>query len=341
MTDTPPLDLSEPAEDHELEQFLTSKLAKAPLRAEALERVRTNVTGAWLEAPALTRVTPPQETGRVWRRWVGLAVAASMVAGVLTLVALRPASEREQFGTVAQSTGGGLEIQGAFLHKRRLRVGEAVQVGDAVLSRGAALVELARGGTLRVAPGSAVVVVTASELALKHGLIYVDKPPGLSDFGRLHVTTRAGLVEHVGTEFELRSDDQVLRIRVREGQVRFFGATGAQIANAGTELNALSGGRVTMRRVPTFGRAWDWTTALAPDFAVEGRPLIEFLQWASRELGCTLDFADARARDSASSTILHGSIQGQTPADALTNILASTSLSFELTEGSLRIRSDR
>jgi len=341
MTDKPPLDSPRSVNDPELERLLTSQLARAPLSAEALERLHTSVSQAWRETPALTRVSPPHGTVGGWKRWAGLAAAASVVATVLTLLALRPAVEREQFGIVARSTDGGLEVRGTFFRRHRVRVGEAIQVGDAVESRGSALVELGHGGTLRVAPASAMIVVTASELALKHGLIYVDKPPGLTEFARLHVSTRAGLVEHVGTEFELKSDDQVVRIRVREGQVRFFGASGAQTANAGTELSALSGGRLVTRPVPSFGRAWEWTTALAPEFAIEGRPLIEFLQWASRELGCTLDFADARARDTASSTILHGSIQGEIPGDALANILASTTLSFELAEGSLRIRSSR
>ena len=341
MTDTPPLDLPEAATDVGLEQLLTSSLATAPLSDEALERVRTAVAHAWQAVPAPMRSVPIGRDVRQWGRWVGLAVAASLVAATVSLIALGPVGEREQFGSVARSTGGGLEIGESFFRHHRLQVGEAVQVGDAVSARGSALVVLARGGTLRVAPGSAVAVVTAAELALKHGVIYVDKPLGLADFGRLHVMTRAGLVEHVGTEFELKSDNQVVRIRVREGQVRFFGASGARVADAGTELLSSSEGRVMTRPVSTFGREWQWTTALAPEFAVEGRSLIDFLQWVSRELGCTLAFTDAHARESASSTILHGSVQGETPSEALENIMASTSLTFELADGTLRIRSGR
>lgn len=341
MTDTPPLNHPEPTTDAELEQLLTSRLVALPLSSQALERVRIAVGQAWQTAPAPRGSVRIQRGVWVWARWVGLAVAASMVAATLALITLRPAVEREQFGSLARDTGGGLEISKGLFRYHRLHVGEAVQVGDTVSARGSALVVLARGGTLRVGPGSVIAVVTASELTLKHGVIYVDKPLGLAEFGRLHVMTRAGLVEHVGTEFELKSDYQVVRIRVREGQVRYFGASGARLADAGTELLASSEGRVTSQPVSTFGPDWEWTTALAPEFAIEGRPLGEFLQWVSRELGRTVTFADARARESASSIILHGSIQDETPSEALANILATTSLAFELADGTVRIRSGK
>jgi ferric-dicitrate binding protein FerR (iron transport regulator) len=179
-----------------------------------------------------------------------------------------------------------------------------------------------------------------SHLALARGGIYLDKPPGIAEPLPLQVVTRVGLVEHLGTEFELVSNDQSVRIRVREGQVRFSGATGVIVANAGTELLALSEGQITKRAVQIFGRDWQWTAALAPDFAVEGRTLDDYLQWISRELGRHLEYSDAAVRDSAHRTVLHGTIHSRATLDALADVLSSTTLTYELVGGAIRVHSD-
>jgi ferric-dicitrate binding protein FerR (iron transport regulator) len=186
-----------------------------------------------------------------------------------------------------------------------------------------------------------VAVEAASQLSLERGKVYVDKPVEVTASHPLRVATRVGLVEHSGTEFEVLSDDRVVRIRVREGQVRFSGATGVLIATVGTELLASSAGGVTQRPVPTFGLDWQWTAALAPGFAVEGRLLSDYLQWISRELGRPLVYANAQAHESAKRTILHGSVHSEATLDALAEVLSSTSLTYELVEGAIRVHSTR
>jgi ferric-dicitrate binding protein FerR (iron transport regulator) len=73
-------------------------------------------------------------------------------------------------------------------------------------------------------------------------MLYVDVPPGATTSGQLSVMTRVGIIEHVGTEFEVVSTDQTVRIRVREGLIRLLGSVGAVTAPAGTELLARAGG---------------------------------------------------------------------------------------------------
>jgi ferric-dicitrate binding protein FerR (iron transport regulator) len=338
MSDTrdPNPDASETA----MEQILVKHLATNPLDAEALNRMRAAVQDAW---EATSRPTAPPGTRlsvRHWVSWAGIALAACVLAAVIGLFVVgQPADEREMIGSLARAPDGTIEVDERFFRHRTLAVGDAVRVGDNFTARGAALILLTQGGTLRVAEGSAVGVATASELQLKRGTIYVDKPAGLPNAGRLRVATRVGLVEHVGTEFEVFSDDQIVRIRVREGQVRFSGAIGVQLAPAGTELVATSDGQVTRQPVPTYGRDWQWTVALAPEFAVEGRSLDDYLRWISRELGRTVVFADARARESAQRTILHGPVRSPATLDALAEILSSTSLTYELGDGVIRVHS--
>jgi hypothetical protein len=323
----------------ELEQVLVSQLATQPLGPEALERVHAAVAEEWAVIWAPVPAAGSGRSAWSWGRWVSLATAAGLVAAAIGFFALKPVSVPAMIGTVARTSDGDIEVAEGFFRHRSLAVGEALRVGDTLRARGSALVVLAAGGTLRLAAEARIAVDGDSHLTLEHGRIYVDMPAGATDLRPLRIATRVGLIEHLGTEFEIVSDDGLVRIRVREGQVRFSGATGVVVASAGTELMASSGGQVTERAVQTFGRDWQWAAALAPDFAVEGRSLGDYLQWISRELGRPLVFANAQARESAHRTILHGTVHSQATLDALADVLSSTSLTYELVDGAIRVHS--
>jgi hypothetical protein len=176
-------------------------------------------------------------------------------------------------------------------------------------------------------------------LSLPLGLIYVDIPRELSNVKRLRVATTAGAVEHVGTAFEIMSDDRSVRVRVREGSIRFLGKTDTIFASAGTELLAAPGKTISRRSIDTYGSEWLWMSALPPDYEIEGKSLIGFLSWVSRELGRPLDFADANARQIADRTILHGSVRGQAPLQAMSKVLLTASLSYEIRGDAILVRS--
>lgn len=338
MSDTP--QPKREASDAEIEQLLVSNLSTPPLSPEATERVRAAVSQAWeaTTSPAQTHET--RGHARHWGRWLGLT-ATSLVAIAFIFFAIKPVAEQDVIGSLARTSDGGIERTQGLIWHHALKVGDPLRVGETLTARSPALVALAEGGTLRLAGNSVIAVEAASQLSLEHGKLYVDKPVGVIASHPLRVATRVGLVEPLGTEFEVLSNDQVVRIRVREGQVRFSGATGVLVATVGTELLASSGGQVTQRPVPTFGNDWQWTAALAPDFAVEGRSLSDYLQWISRELGRPLVYANAQARESAQRTILHGSVRSEATLDALAEVLSSTSLTYELADGAIGVHFTR
>ncbi len=326
-----------------VEEVLTSGLATRPSNTEALERMHTAVARAWKTASSQTasqaRIESPRAVRR-WALWGGLAVAASLFALAVTLFAVGPAADRQVVGSLAHSIDGGIDVTHGFFHHRSLAAGDTLRVGDTLNVHGPVLVMLAQGGTLRAAADTIMTVASDRQITLEHGLIYLDKPPGHSDARPMRIATRTGLIEHLGTEFEVKSDDQAVRIRVREGQVRFFGASGTLVANAGTELLTSNEGAVAQRPVQTYGRDWLWIAALTPNFIVEGRSLMDYLEWVSRELGRPLVFANDQARESARRTILHGSAQNQASLDALGDVLSTTTLSYELAEGVIRVHSN-
>jgi hypothetical protein len=334
MTEPQPFDPRDDS-DAAVERRLTDGLRTSPLDERVRERLRAAVEGAWRAATRSPDLRPIRYRRWKWAAAVGLA---SVAAATLTLLP-RPVDEPAIVGSLSRLDGGGVDRRFSFFRHRLLKLGDPLRAGDTVTAHGPALVALAHGGTLRIAANTVIEVTSAAEIGLARGMIYLDEPAPAVPAGGLNVATRVGVVEHLGTEFEVLSDSQAVRIRVREGRVRLLGASGAVEADAGTELLARPNGPVIKRTVFTYGLEWMWAAALAPDYEIEGRPLVDFLAWASRELGRGVEFSDAHAREVAERTILHGSILGHAPLEALSNVLATTSLTYELRGDTIRIRS--
>jgi ferric-dicitrate binding protein FerR (iron transport regulator) len=335
MTNSTPADPN-PEPDPGLDELLRKALQTAPLDAPALERIRAATAREWLAATDRVRVPAV----RIRRSWMLALAAAASIAGVTVIgVVTRSVAEPAVVGTLSRLPDGAIEARWALVRLRSLHVGDALRVGDTLTAHGPALVSLNGGGTLRIAAGAVVQVSGKTLLSLQQGLVYVDTPPVSSAGGDLRLKTRAGLIEHLGTEFEVLSNDELVRIRVREGKIRLTDTSGAIIAEQGTELLAGSGGSVSRRTVDTFGPEWSWVMSLAPAFDTDGRALVEFLQWVSRELGRRLEFADPHAQQVAERTVLHGSVRGDNLLGSLANVLETTSLTYEIQAGVIRVHS--
>jgi len=320
-----------------VEKILSGALMKSPPEFHFRERLRNAVMREW--RAALSESRPARSAMRRW--WIGIAAAAGLAAVTLAALLSIPVGESALFGSIARLNDGGIELRSGWFRYHTLQVGDVLRVGERLTVHGSALVTLSGGGTLRIGAGSNLYIAKATELSFERGLIYLDMPPGLTPSNPLRVATVAGIVEHLGTQYEVMSDARAVRIRVREGRVRFSGTSGVVDAAAGTELLTMPDAPISRQGIPTYGRDWLWTTALAPDYDIEGRSLMGFLQWASRELGRPLDFADTHSRDVAGRTILHGSVRGQEPLDALGNVLATTTLTYELRGATIWVHSAR
>jgi hypothetical protein len=312
---------------------LSDALRTPGLSDADLERIRTAVAREWRAAGAVAG----DRALNVRLRWIAFAAAAALGAATVVLLMTRNPDQTIAIGSLSKANDGGLEVDTGLFRHRILEARGALRAGDRLTARGAALITLARGGSLRVAAGTQLELTTPAKVSLERGLIYLEIPPG-APANPVRITTRNGTIEHVGTEFEVMSDDRAVRIRVREGRIRFHIQSTMVVADAGTELLATSGNAVSSRPIDTYGRDWLWTTTLAPDYEIEGQPLIGFLQWVGRELGRRVDFDGSRTRQVAERTVLHGSIRGQPPLDALSNVLATTTLAYELRGDRIWIR---
>ncbi|MDB6088013.1 MAG: hypothetical protein JWN85_797 [Gammaproteobacteria bacterium] len=320
--------------DAEVDSALTDALRTRPMDPRALARMREAVAHEW-RASVATEHRPLRS-----RRWLWTSLAAAVAISTLTLGWFAwPVTAPVSFGSIARSETGDVEVRSALVLHHALHAGDVLRTGDKFTAQGPTLVALSSGGTLRIAGNSVVEITSATEIRLERGMIYVDKPPALGGSGRLRVLTQAGLLEHLGTAFEVLSEGQKVRVRVREGRIRMHTGSSDVVADAGTELLATPDREVSQHPIPTYGGDWLWVAALTPDYDIEGQALLGYLQWVTRELGQRLEFADAHAREVAERTILHGTVRGRAPLDSLANVLATTTLAYELRGDTIWIQS--
>lgn len=326
-----PADPSPPHEDEDaVERSLEQGLRQAPLTDAAYARIHATVASEW-------RVLHPPKTRWSAPRWAAMAAGLAAVV-IVAVVALRSSQRPETLGVIARIEGDGLVLRHAMLPDRKLAVGAVLHSPEVFTAGGSVLIELKEGGTLRVARGTRLEVVAGGAVAVEEGEAYADLPPGATRASAFVVRTPFGLVEHLGTQFDVAVNND-LRIRVREGRVRLRRDSETETVAAGTELFVPRTGPTTQHAIATHGPEWSWVEALEPDYVIENRALIEFLQWAARETGRRLSFADDHAREVAEQTRLHGSISGLSPGEALETVLTTTSLRYEFEDGVVKVSS--
>jgi len=231
---------SDPASSED--ELLTAAFRTPALSEDALERVRAAVEDEWRATTTVGAAVGRQRTAPSSRlQWFALAAAVVAAVGVASWIARPPAQTAAALGSVSRTDEGALSVLSAHFSRRNLTQGGELRAGDRVTARGPALVALARGGTLRISAKSKLAVISPSEISLERGLIYLDMPAGTGAGSPLRIITNAGAIEHVGTEFEVLSDDEAVRVRVREGRIRFVGRSDTVVADAGTELLAAHG----------------------------------------------------------------------------------------------------
>ncbi len=272
------------------------------------------------------------------RRNTVLAMAASIVAAVvgLWLVASQSGSAGGPVGTMAVALND-VRVRGGWLQGWKpagagleLKAGQSLETG----SDGRAGLSLPGIASARLDHDTRVRLAAADRIVIERGTLYVDAGPRGQGSARFLVETPAGVVRHLGTQYEVRIDGAAVRLRVREGRVEWRSRAGAVVqGEAGEQLLIAASGDVERRPAPRYGETWEWLASTAPAIDIDGRPLAEFLAWAGRELGCEVVFATPALRQEASSIVVHGSVAGLAPRQALDAVLATTSVHGSLDQG--------
>lgn len=324
-----------PGDDLE-ERALRESLEVHALSPEALARIRRATEAEWR-----AHLVEP-----VRGRWLAPAAAASIAVLAISLAwiflvrgAVMPG---EFFASLEIAHQPGVVERLPLWRDAVLKEGAEIRAGQKLRAGGAAVMALPGDGTrangnLRVAPGTALEVISSDAVRLERGELYVDIPPGAGTRHRFVAITDAGEFRHVGTQFALSVQNGTTRLRVREGSVRWQAADGESFVEAGTEVVIDARHGVTRRTLDTSGTQWSWVESLAPGMDIEGRPLVEFLDWIARETGRKLVITDEAARAQVAAIRMHGNVRGLAPLQALEAVMASTTLRFDLPAGAIRV----
>jgi len=266
--------------------------------------------------------------------WLGAAAAAGVLLAASLALRGRPGPP-EPAGTLEVRVGEVLVKGNRAGLPGALTSGTIVETGG----HGRAALRLA-SASVRLDVGSAVRVDSAHELTLQRGAVYVDSGRTLPGSNPIEISTALGSVRHIGTQFEVRYFTAgALRVRVREGTVLVDRAGDTYETRAGDELT-LRGGEVRHSPVPAHGPVWDWVQRTAPPLAIEGLPLAVFLDWVSRETGRLWMFSDPALAQATQDVILHGSIEGLTPEEALSIVLPGCGFRYRRAAEALLLERD-
>jgi ferric-dicitrate binding protein FerR (iron transport regulator) len=309
--------------DEDIARVLKAAGPREHAPAEVERAVREHLRGEWREIVA-------ERQGRR-RRWTGFALAASVAVAAVSawLLAAQPQGAAEPVATMAVALDD-VRVRGSWWDGwevatagRTLKAGESIETG----ANGRAALSLPGIASARLDHDTRVRLASADRILIDRGALYVDAGVESPADSRLVVETPAGAVRHVGTQYEVRVDGRAVRLRVREGRVEWRSPSGAvERGDAGDQLTIAADGAVSRAGAARYGETWDWIASTTPAIDIEGRPLAEFLSWAGRELGREVAYETPGLAADAARIVVHGSVAGLTPAEALDAVLATTSV---------------
>ena len=222
-----------------------------------------------------------------------------------------------------------------------LEVGAELQPGSELTTAegSRAAIRLASGHSVRLDAASRVRFRDDGSLTLDRGAVYVDSG-GNANLNAVQVHTVLGVIEEIGTQFEVRLEDgDSVRVRLREGKVIVHGEDTEHELQVGTELELGADGSVTRHALATYGPEWDWIAGVTPMLNLEGETAMTFLEWAARERGWKLAFADESVARSAAGIVLGGTLERLTLDQAPDAVLPTCNLTHRVEQGVLLIAS--
>lgn len=299
-------------------------------------RVRAVVEAEW-------RRSLPRRSG--WLLWP-LTAAAAVAVLALVLWARTPARQPapptavavQELATVARVTGP-VRVVPPGSTPRTVAVGERMAAGWTIDTHlgGRAALTFDAGSSVRLDRGSQIVLETMNRVTLERGRVYVDSGEDADPRDGLSIATRSGIVREIGTQFEVDAQDSFIQIRVRDGAVRIDRSNQSVDIGEAEAVRIGPDGGLERKTIARSGPEWSWAEAIAPPFTVEGATLEAFLQWVSREQGWEWQFRDAAAARYGHTVVLHGTIEGLTPAEALDAVLPTCGMAYQLRDARLLV----
>ena len=321
-------------DDETMQRLLRLAGPRAPIPEKIEERVYERVRREWEissrrpeGARVYTRVHREWErrnTRRRVRRWAyPAALAATLLLAVAVVVqSPPPAPAQISIGKIARVSGDGI----------RIAPGDEIYAGERLSTGAGERVSLVLRGadSLRLDQDTTLVVDAADRFTLLQGRVYADTGDFIYREHAIVIDTNLGSVTDVGTQFAVAVGDDRLDVAVREGRVDVSRDSMEFVAVAGERLWLDDNDEASIDKLAAHDAFWDWAAEIAPPFDIENESLLDFLRWAARETGRTLEFEDNELRMSAMRTDLHGSVADFEPLEAVESVLATTKFDYRI-----------
>lgn len=322
--------------DQVLESLFSHASARKRAPAGDERAVREALRGEWLDISRRRRR----------RNWYSIGVAASLLLALaISINGLNrdvPAPPSVLVASV-QKQSGDIFVRGADQDpaaQRRL-AGAGLFAGQVISTSPEArlALELASGESVRLDEETEIVLTSRSGIELLRGRLYIDSgADGAPRTARdaLAITTFAGVIRHLGTQYIAAVHGAAVAVSVREGRVSIRVAGEESVASPGQRLSVTGDGEATLSAIPTHGPLWSWAELATPGYVLDGRSAFDFIQWVGRETGRAVAFDGDGAERLARATELRGSIDLE-PLRALELMLQTSDLKPTVENGTIRI----
>lgn len=326
-----------PGEEEALGALLRGMGPTPEPSSEVRDRVRRAVESEW--RAVVVEQNPPRRSRSVWRR-PAFAAAASAALVALSLWLLNPSFLQPTPTTLVrlERSVGSVEVgsNGAW---QPVRAGLTLRKGQELVTgrEGRAQLTWRAGATLRLDVNTRIALMADDRIVVSRGAVYLDAGRNPSPNGAPQIESKFGSTRHVGTQYEVRMLPDEMLVSVREGRVEVKGSTETVQATAGEQLGIPATGAIKRRTLDRADPQWAWVETVSPAFAIEQRPLADFLAWVARETGQDLKFASSAVEADAKRIVLRGSVAGLDPKSAMAAVMATTSLSYTQADGLLTI----
>jgi len=306
--------------------------------------VRAAVAAEWRTTVAARQQARVPTRRRVAQPWMAMAASVAAIAIAVSVVLPRWNGTGDPVATVARVAGAAAVRHSADGVWQSLAAGSNVAASDEIRTDASGRVALRRpdGLEVRLDADTQLAFNAADRASLASGSVYVDAGAPGSGSDAFVIGTPYGDVRHLGTQYVASVKDGLLQVAVREGSVAVEKGKMPVVARAGESLTIARDGAVSRSQLDVYGEAWRWAESVAPEFAIAGRSLDEFLTWAGRETGRKIVYASADAAREAATTQLKGSVAGLAPEAALIAVFASEpGLRQQIAGGQIRVESAR
>jgi ferric-dicitrate binding protein FerR (iron transport regulator) len=236
---------------------LASLLRAAGVRVKGPEQMSADVRAAVEAEWQATRAARQQQRRRIaWTTAIVIACAAlgAWFARPLYVRSDAPLASLSLLGGTAEYRHHGDDGWTRLAASVVLRSGDDVRTGSA----GRVALKLTSGVEMRLASATRIELEDLRDAELRRGAIYVNSAVPMPDDARkLRLTTPAGIVRHLGAQFEARVVGDAVRISVRTGRVSVALRDGDAIGTAGEQIT-IEDNHVARNALAANSAIWAW-----------------------------------------------------------------------------------